>query len=124
MDGVTRTLNNFIQAFSNLNLDEIMQLFSSDSTGFFPIEHYKERLENKNQIRLAFKNVIDKIKGISLDEIKLPVEDLRIQNYGDFALATFHIRDSDFSRRTLVLKKDSENWFIQHIHASNAPLET
>ena len=47
----------------------------------------------------------------------------RVQRFGDAAIATFHIRDGDLSRRTLVLRRSHDEWLIQHLHASNAPLE-
>lgn len=123
MDDIKRTLDDFVEAFSNLKLEEIMRLFSADSSSFFPIKHHTTRLENKNQIKAAFKKVIEKIKQVGLNKIELPVEDLRIQEYGHYAIATFHIRENDLSRRTLILRKNGNSWLIQHLHASNAPLE-
>jgi hypothetical protein len=123
MDDPKRTLGLFVEAFSHLRLEEIMKLFSSDSTSFFPIKHKTTRLDDKSQIRTAFKKVIEKIKKIGLDKIDLPVEDLRIQKFETYALATFHIRDNALSRRTLLLRKDGDRWLIQHLHASNAQLE-
>jgi len=44
------------------------------------------------------------------------------QAFDDVAVVTFHIRDEDLSRRTLVLHRAERGWQIEHLHGSNAPL--
>ena len=123
MDGIKEKLNEFITAFSNLDIDGMMVQFADDATAFFPIAHRSTFLDGKKAIFDAFSNVISKIRAAGLDAIRLDVEDVKIQRFGDVAVATFHIRDGDLSRRTLVLRRLHDDWLIQHLHASNAPLE-
>ena len=123
MDGIQGTLSRFNAAFSKLDLDGMMMCFTDDSTSFFPIAHRATFLDGKDEIGDAFANVISKIRAAGLDGIKLEVEDVKVQRFGDAAIATFHIRDGDLSRRTLVLRRLHGDWLIQHLHASNAPLE-
>jgi len=123
MDGIQGTLSRFNAAFSKLDLDGMMMCFADDSTSFFPIAHRATFLDGKDEIGDAFANVISKIHAEGLDGIKLEVEDVKVQRFGDAAIATFHIRDGDLSRRTLVLRRLHGDWLIQHLHASNAPLE-
>ena len=116
-------LDRFVLSFEALDLEGIMDCFSKDATSFFPVHHYPSRLNNKQEITERFNVVLGKIKTAGLRSISLPVQDLMIVDYGETALATFHIRDNELSRRTLLLRKTKEDWFITHLHASNAPLE-
>ncbi len=123
MDGIQGTLNRFNAAFSKLDLDGMMMCFANDATAFFPIAHRTTFLDGKEEIGEAFANVISKIRAAGLNGIRLDLEDVKVQRFGDAAIATFHIRDGDLSRRTLVLRRSHDEWLIQHLHASNAPLE-
>ncbi len=120
---VLPALNRFIEAFEALDLDAMMNCFSEDATIFFPVRHYSSKVTGKNQITSRFDGVIQRINAAGLTRISLPVEDLDIVDYGEIAVATFHIRDNDLSRRTIVLRKTGSDWQITNFHASNAPLE-
>ena len=122
MDAAT-CLNCFVKAFEALDLDGMMNCFSEDATSFFPVNHYPSRLNSKQEITDRFEHVLGKIKAAGLSRISLPIQDLDIVNYGEIALATFHILDNDMSRRSILLKKEWDGWLISHLHASNAPLE-
>lgn len=123
MDGIQGTLSRFNTAFSKLDLDGMMMCFANDATAFFPIAHRTTFLNGKEEIGEAFTNVISKIRAAGLNGIRLDLEDVKVQRFGNAAIATFHIRDGDLSRRTLVLRRSHDDWLIQHLHASNAPLE-
>jgi len=45
---------------------------------------------------------------------------MRIQFFGDVAIATFHLDDRAgfLNRRTIVLNKTEQGWKIVHLHAS------
>ena len=122
MNGIQGLLMDFLYSFSKLDLDGMMACFEDDATSFFPISHHIVMLDGKAEIRDAFENVISKVRAAGRKRIKLEPEDVKIQDFGDTAIVTFHIRDADLSRRTLVLRKKEEKWLIQHLHASNAPL--
>jgi ketosteroid isomerase-like protein len=51
-------------------------------------------------------------------------KDMRIQIFGDIAIATFHLDDRAgfLNRRTVVLHKTGEGWKIVHLHASEVPI--
>lgn len=117
------TLTRFTQAFEQLNLEEMMTCFSENATAFFPAHHHPTRINGKKELTLRFRNVLKKIRDAGHDSISLPVQDLELTQYGAVTLATFHIRDNDLSRRTIILEKTDETWGITHLHASNAPLE-
>ena len=119
---IRETLDRFLSAFSNLQLDEMVNCFTEDATAFFPIAHHHARLESRETIREAFSRVLGKIKASGATEIRLEPEDIRVKTFGDTAIVTLHIRDDDLSRRTFMLRRDGDEWCIEHFHASNAPL--
>ena len=121
---ISKTLYGFLNAFSNLQLDDMLDYFAKDSTAFFPIRHEHQRLNGKTEIRKAFAHVIENIRNAGLSQISLDAEDVDLMVFDEVALATFHIRDDELSRRSVVLKQSSNKWLIMHLHASNAPLES
>jgi ketosteroid isomerase-like protein len=50
----------------------------------------------------------------------LQPKDMKLQMFGDFAIATFHLDDRTgfLNRRTIVLAKTKAGWKIVHQHAS------
>jgi ketosteroid isomerase-like protein len=122
MGDIEETLDRFIQAFNNLRLGEMVACYTDDATAFFPVAHHHARLEGREAIRGAFERVLGRIKSSGAKGMSLDPEDTLIKTFGDAAIVTFHIRDDDLSRRTLVLRKEGDDWGIEHLHASNAPL--
>lgn len=122
MEDIHAALLEFLHAFSNLRLGEMMVFFSDDATAFFPIRHQSLRLVGKEAIGEAFARVLERVRASGATQIRLDAEDVQVQALDDVAVVTFHIRDDDLSRRTLVLQRASGRWWIEHMHASNAPL--
>ena len=45
--------------------------------------------------------------------------DLQTQDYGAFAVVSFHLRGNDnIGRRSIVMRRDEQGWRIVHFHAS------
>jgi ketosteroid isomerase-like protein len=124
MEDIHATLLEFLHAFSKLRLGEMMGFFSDNATAFFPIRHHPLRLVGKEAISGAFARVIDRVRASGATQIRLDAVDVRVEAFDDVAVVTFHIRDEDLCRRTLVLQRTPEGWRIEHLHASNAPLPT
>ena len=122
MGDIEETLDRFIQAFNKLQLDEMVACYTEDATAFFPVAHHHARLEGREAIRGAFERVLERIKSSGATGMHIDPEEVLVKTFGDAAIVTFHIRDGDLSRRTLLLRKDGEDWGIEHLHASNAPL--
>jgi ketosteroid isomerase-like protein len=116
-------LADFLRAFSRLDLDAMLDCFAPDATAFFPGEHQRTRLDDRAAIRTAFAAVLSRLRAVGAVSIPLAAEDLFVQEYGDTAVATFHLRGEHLSRRTVVLHRRTEGWRIVHMHASNAPLQ-
>ena len=122
MEDLQGTLSGFLRAFSDLKLDEMMAYYADDATSFFPIRHHSQRLDGKEAIREAFARVLSRVRDSGATRIWLEAEDVHIHKFDGVAVVTFHIRDADLSRRTLVLRSTQGRWLIEHLHASNAPL--
>jgi uncharacterized protein (TIGR02246 family) len=122
MEDIHGTLDRFLRAFSELNLDGMMACFADDATSFLPFRHHSPRLDGKEAIREAFAIVLTKIKDSGATRIRLEAEDVHVQEFDGAAVASFHVRDEDLCRRTLVLRSSQGRWLIEHFHASNAPL--
>ena len=122
MEDIKGTLDGFLRAFSELNLDEMMAYYSDDATTFLPTRHHSPRLDGKEAIKEVFARVISKIMASGATRIQLEAEDVHVQKFDGVAVATFHVRDADLCRRTLVLRSSQGRWLIEHFHASNAPL--
>jgi ketosteroid isomerase-like protein len=116
-------LQNFLRAFSQLQLDELMACFADDATAFFPIEHHCEQLAGKAAIREAFAQVIARVRTTGATRMNLEAEGMQTQAYDDIAIITFHIRGEHLSRRTFVLRRADNEWRIAHFHGSNAPIK-
>jgi len=122
MEDIKGALDGFLRAFSELDLDGMMAYYTEDATTFLPIRHHSPRLDGREAIREAFARVLSKIKASGATRIQLDAEDVHVQEFNGFAVATFHVRDADLCRRSLVLRSTGGRWLIEHFHASNAPL--
>jgi ketosteroid isomerase-like protein len=115
-------LAEFLSAFSHFDLDAMLACFAPEATAFFPVEHQRTRLEGKDAISAAFSAAVNRVRSRGASSLSLAAENLIVQQYGDTAVATFHLRSDHLSRRTVVMRRDTEGWRIVHLHASNAPL--
>ena len=122
MEELQGTLRGFLRAFSELKLDEMMAFYAEDATSFLPIRHHAPRLDGKEAIREAFAGVLARVRDSGATGIRLDAEDVHIQEFDGTAVVTFHVRDDELCRRTLVLRSSQGGWLIEHFHASNAPL--
>ena len=123
---IRQALNQFIQAFDNLDWDRFTASFAEDATMFQP-RNFPRRAGNKAEIEAQFKQVFKIIRGAQVKPpyMDLQPRDLRIQVLTpDVAIATFHLDDRPglLNRRTIVLQRFKDEWRIVHIHASELPL--
>jgi len=120
---VMKTLDGFLDAFSNLKWEEFKGYFADDVCMFFPPSaQTPARANNKEEVVKIFKNVFENTrKGKTAPPyLDIQPKDIRIQVYGSIAMVTFHLLDpGSLGRRTILLRKeDSGSWKIVHIHAS------
>ena len=121
---VMNRLNYFIDAFTNLKSDQFSDCFADDATGFFPgFADTAERANSKSEMLAIFKRYFEKTKNEKSGPPYLIIEprDVRIQITKTVAIVTFHVYSpGSIGRRTLVYRKDNEQWRIIHMHGSSA----
>jgi ketosteroid isomerase-like protein len=116
-------LETFLGALSRLDLAAMLDCFDQEATVFLPVEHQPLRLQGTGSIGNAFAAVIARVRATGATSMPIDAEDVHVQQWGDTAVATFHLRTEHLSRRTLVLRRRADQWRIVHLHASNAPLD-
>ena len=122
---VRATLSSFIQAFDNLDWDAFRMAFDDNATVFYP-RAFPQRANGRAEYEQTFKKVFEQIRGGKAKPPYMDIQprDLKIQMFGDVAVATFHLDDRPgfLNRRTIVLKKTPAGWKIVHLHASEVSL--
>lgn len=112
----------FVDVFANLKWDEFISFFSDDATCFFPAYRMQpQRAASKEELAKTFKLLFENARKQKTEPPYLTIEpkEIKIQMTGEVAIVTFHLNSaSNFGRRTIVFKKQNENWLIIHMHAS------
>jgi uncharacterized protein (TIGR02246 family) len=127
-NGITRVVERFLQAFEKLDMANFIRCFADDATVFFPPPEPAGRFTGKEAIKTHFVRVFAAIRQTSTRSSppfhRLIPEDLKVQLLGDSsAVVTFQLSNADrIARRTFVLQKLGNSWFIVHLHASNVPV--
>jgi ketosteroid isomerase-like protein len=116
-------LEMLLRAFARLDLDAMLACFDAQATAFLPVEHHQTRLDGREAIGTAFAAVIARVRARGATSLQLNPADLQVDEWGDTAIASFHLHSEHLSRRTFVLRRFGEQWRIVHLHASNAPLD-
>jgi ketosteroid isomerase-like protein len=114
---VEQTLATFLAAFNDLDRPRVEACFTPDATVFVPYGGSR---------KIGFWNdFFDRWKATRPGPLyqQLQPLDLQIQNFGDTAVATFHLAAAQglLARRTLVLTRTADGWKIAHLHGSNLP---
>ena len=117
----------FLHAFEDLDMKQFIACFAADATVFFPMPEPPERVQGKQAIQQRFEHVFASIRSTAKSGPPfhyLAPEDLTIQLVpGQTAVVSFQLRNAErIARRTLVLTNANGQWFILHLHASNAPI--
>jgi ketosteroid isomerase-like protein len=110
----------FVSAFNALDRTRFDALFAEDVTLFFPSAPFPvRRIEGKEATLLWFGRFFDSMRKRGAGPGIQP-QDLKVQDYGNFAIATFHLGGGEsVSRRTIVLRRQRGRWAIAHLHASS-----
>lgn len=121
---VHEALAHFIRAFDNLDWEQFRQAFDDNATVFYP-RQMPERANGRAEFEKGFRVVFQQIRGskTAAPYMDIQPKDLKIQVFGDAAIATFHLDDKVgfLNRRTIVLHKTEKAWRIVHLHASEVP---
>jgi ketosteroid isomerase-like protein len=122
---VQAALSSFIRAFDNLEWDAFRMAFDDNATVFYP-RAFPERANGRAEFEQTFKKVYEQIRNgrTAPPYMDIQPRELKIQMFGDVAIATFHLDDRAgfVNRRTIVLHKTPAGWKIVHLHASEVSL--
>jgi ketosteroid isomerase-like protein len=110
----------FVSAFNALDRTRFDALFAEDVTLFFPASPFPvRRIEGKQATLEWFGRFFDSLRERGTSP-RIEPQDLRVQDYGDVAIATFHLGGGEsVGRRTVVLRRQGGQWAIAHLHASS-----
>ncbi len=110
----------FVSAFNALDRTRFDALFAEDVTLFFPSAPFPvRRVEGKMATLEWFGRLFDSLRKRGASPGIVP-QDLKVQDYGDVAIATFHLGGGEsVARRTVVLRRQRGQWAIAHLHASS-----
>jgi ketosteroid isomerase-like protein len=118
---VREALAKFVDAFDNLDWETFRLAFDDDATVFYP-RAFPERANGRAELEKTFKVVFQQIRSgkTTAPYMDIQPKDMKLQMFGDFAIATFHLDDRAgfLNRRTIVLTKTKAGWKIVHLHAS------
>jgi ketosteroid isomerase-like protein len=124
---VREALAEFVSAFDNLDWESFRLAFDDDATLFYP-RAFPERANGRAEFEKTFKVVFQQIRSrkTAAPYMDIQPKDMKLQMFGDFALATFHLDDRAgfLNRRTIVLTKTKAGWKIVHLHASEVSSTT
>ena len=132
--GPEKTVNTFLTALSNADLEGIVATFAEDATAFLPVASVPKRVTGRREIREAFAPFVESIRssGKGPPYMRLNPLQMSVQDLGTTAIVTFHLgklpsevsgQATSFSRRSFVLKLIGTQWFIVHMHGSNLLLQ-
>jgi len=117
---VHETLDRFFRAVESRELDRIAPFFEEDAQMFSPLATYPARLDGRAAIIEQFKAISEALKQMPTP-IRIDPQELVVREFGDIALATFHLKlPGPLHRRSFILRKRDGHWHIAHIHASIA----
>lgn len=110
----------FMEAFASLDSVRFNAFFAEDVTMFFPSGPFpKSRVEGKEAVIKAFGLFFGMAKERGATRLTMQPLDMKVQDYGGFAIATFHLRgNGNVGRRSITFRRDAGDWRIIHFHAS------
>ena len=122
---VRAAVEEFIHAFDTLEWERFRRCFAPDATVFFPFDFYPRRADGKAEVEAGFKRFFDEVRAKTSGPpySGLAPRDVTVRIWGDIALVTFHLERvtgvPGMGRRTLLLERQTGEWRIVHLHASN-----
>lgn len=118
-------IEEFISAFTTLDEPRFDVMWTDDATVFMPNYvqgHGGGRFSGKAEVLNAFHDFFASVRKTRTgpNYLNIQPEDLLIQDYGDVAIVSFHLRNTTW-RRTAVMRNVDGVWRVAHMHAS--PME-
>ena len=125
-DGFAAVLEEFLDAFRNLDLDRFLSCWAHDATVIHPAALTPRRQDGWDAVCEGWQVAFEYLGTLrsAPPYVDLTPLDLKVQRLGDrVAVVTFHLdlgEELGLGRRTLVFAHRGGRWKIVHLHASNA----
>jgi ketosteroid isomerase-like protein len=115
-----RAADDFLSAFNALDQARFDPFFASDVTMFFPDQPFPiSRVVGKDAVIAAFHQLFARVRARGSTQLGIEPRDMRIQDYGELAIVTFHLRgNGNIGRRSIIMRREQMGWRIVHFHAS------
>lgn len=125
---VAQAVDQFLQAFSNLDWEAFRSAWAAHPSVFFPMDSMPGLAAGRAEVEAGFEHVFALARAArarrprNLPPPRIRPRDLRITLYGDAALVTFELGPptGQRGRRTLLFVKEEGGWKIAHLHGSTA----
>jgi ketosteroid isomerase-like protein len=118
---VREVLTRFVRVFDDPDWQTFRLAFDDNAIVFCP-RAFPERANGRIEFEKTFKTVFEQIRSgkTATPCMDIQPKDMKIQLFGNVAIATFHLDDRAgfVNRRTIVLDKSETGWKIVHLHAS------
>src|SRR5215472_3941424 len=91
---VREALAHFIRAFDDLDWEHFRLAFDDNATVFYP-RAIPQRANGRAEFEKAFKTVFEQIRSTksAAPYMDIQPKEMKIQLYGNLAIATFHLED-------------------------------
>lgn len=112
----------FLVAFDNLEWEPFKAAWAASPSVFFPFPDTPRRIDGKAEVERVFAAFFKDVRATTPGPpyLHLDPQELQVQVFGDSALVTFMlIREHRISRRSLLFARESGEWKLVHLHASN-----
>jgi ketosteroid isomerase-like protein len=112
----------FIEAFNAMDEARFDAFWAEDATMFFPgmaPGHRADRITGRAAVLDVFHAFFAQVRP-RRPRLNIRPEQIHVQEHGDAAILTFHLRSPDATgRRTFVWRRVDGRWLIAHLHASS-----
>ena len=112
----------FIEAFNAMDEARFDAFWAEDATMFFPAlapRHRADRIVGRAAVLEVFHAFFAAVRP-RRPRLGINPHQIQVQDYGDVAIFTFHLRSPDSTgRRTFVWRRVDGRWLIAHLHASS-----
>jgi len=117
---ICQFFNHFVTVFNDRDWNQFNECLAEDVTGLFDASFSPDRKNGRAAVAAMFRPMFPETGAAPKDRFLIKPEDLLVQDLGDAAIITFHMRQpGQFSRRCFVLRKRNNKWEIVHINGSS-----
>ena len=119
---LVQAAEHFLRVFDNMEWEAFQTTWSTSPTVFFPFRDTPERVEGP-AVAARFRAFFDEVRSTRPGPpyLRLHPQEFRAEVMGSTGFVTFMLgrAPGNVSRRTLLFVRESGQWKLAHMHASN-----